>query len=66
MPVLWMQGTSDVVYSVERAQQGIKMFVDAPEAKLDILPGGVHYLGALQPKQVDEARIDLAGKRHKA
>jgi len=42
-PVLWLYGTDDVVYSVNNAQEEIKMFVNANKADLVTIPGGAHF-----------------------
>jgi len=62
-PVLWMHGTSDVVYSVRNAQEEIQLFVNARGgAKLVIIDGGAHFLSASHPKEVDEAALDFVSE----
>ena len=64
-PVMWLHGTSDVVYSVANAEQEIKMFVNSPEARLVTVENGQHFLSASHPKEVDNALIEFVGKWHK-
>ncbi|KAL7908533.1 hypothetical protein GGI35DRAFT_451437 [Trichoderma velutinum] len=52
-PVLWMQGTADVVFSVANARKEINMFTNAPEAKLVVMQGGVHFLSFTHEKEVE-------------
>jgi len=61
-PVLWLHGTSDVVYSVSNAEQEIKLFTNAKSADLVTVTGGAHFLSASHPKEVDQALIDFIGK----
>ena len=56
---------SDAVYSVENAEQEIKMFVNSPDAQLITVKDGQHFLSASHPKQVDEALISFVKKWHK-
>ncbi|CAK7204574.1 hypothetical protein SEUCBS139899_007332 [Sporothrix eucalyptigena] len=43
-PVLWLQGTTDVVFSVKQAESDMKLFTHSPEARLVTCEGGVHFL----------------------
>jgi pimeloyl-ACP methyl ester carboxylesterase len=61
-PVLWMHGTEDKVYSIANAEDEIKMFVGSPDAKLDVIQDGQHFLSASNPKEVDEATLDFIKK----
>lgn len=61
-PVLWLHGTSDVVYSVSNAQQEIKLFINAKSADLVTIANGAHFLSASHPQEVDQALIDFVGK----
>ncbi|KAL2002652.1 hypothetical protein VTN02DRAFT_6322 [Thermoascus thermophilus] len=61
-PVLWLQGTDDVVFSVANAQEEIKLFTNAPEAKLVPLKGGVHFLSFTHPKEVHQNVLDFIGR----
>ena len=61
-PVLWLHGTSDVVYSVANAEEEIKLFVNSPDARLQIVQDGQHFLSFSHPKEVDSALISFVGK----
>ncbi|KAK5696331.1 hypothetical protein LTR17_024303 [Elasticomyces elasticus] len=61
-PVLWLHGTADPVYSVKNAEQEIKMFVNSPDAQLQTVEGGQHFLSFSHPKEVDGALIKFIGK----
>jgi len=65
-PVLWIHGTEDKVYSIANAKEEIKMFVNSPDAHLQIIEGGNHFLSATNPKEVDEALVTFIKKYHKA
>lgn len=56
------QGTSDVVYSVANAEQEIKLFVNSPDARLEVIKGGNHFLSATNPQEVDAAMISFVKK----
>lgn len=58
-PVLWLHGTADQVYSASNAREEIRMFTRAPEAHLDTVEGGQHFLSASNPAEVDAATIDF-------
>ncbi|MFF7656736.1 alpha/beta fold hydrolase [Streptomyces sp. NPDC007983] len=58
-PVLWLHGTEDQVYSVPNAQEEIRMFTGSPEARLEIIEGGQHFLSASHPEKVDSAAIEF-------
>lgn len=58
-PVLWLHGTADQVYSVANAQEEIGMFTHSPEARLEIIEGGQHFLSASHPEEVNSAAIDF-------
>lgn len=61
-PVLWLHGTDDAVYSVANAEQEIKLFVNSPDAELQVVEGGKHFLSFSHPQDVDGALIALARK----
>lgn len=61
-PVLWLHGTDDAVYSVPNAEEEIKMFVNSPDARLQIVEGGKHFLSFSHPKEVDAALVQFVGK----
>lgn len=58
-PVLWLHGTADQVYSVPNAQEEIRMFTRSPEARLETVQGGQHFLSASNPAEVDAAAIEF-------
>ncbi|OQN99266.1 hypothetical protein B0A48_15115 [Cryoendolithus antarcticus] len=59
-PVLWLHGTDDAVYSVANAEEEIKLFVNSPDARLQVVEGGKHFLSFSHPKDVDAALIKMA------
>ncbi|SMR64341.1 unnamed protein product [Zymoseptoria tritici ST99CH_3D1] len=61
-PVLWLHGTDDAVYSVKNAEREIKLFTNSPDAKLQVVEGGKHFLSFSHPKEVDGALIQMAQK----
>ncbi|QUH04010.1 alpha/beta hydrolase [Saccharopolyspora erythraea] len=58
-PVLWLHGTADQVYSVANAQEEIQLFTRSPEAHLQAITGGQHFLSASNPAEVDSAAIEF-------
>ncbi|KAL9123979.1 MAG: hypothetical protein Q9217_006645 [Psora testacea] len=64
-PVMWMHGTSDVVYSVENAEEEIKMFVNSPDAQLITVQNGQHFLSASHPREVNDALVSFVTLHHK-
>lgn len=56
-PVLWLHGTADQVYSVDNAQEEIRMFTRSPDARLEVVEDGQHFLSASDPAEVDAAAI---------
>lgn len=54
-PVLWMHGTSDVVYSVKNAQQEIELFTKSRNARLVVIEGGQHFLSFSNPEEVERS-----------
>ncbi|KMP02222.1 hypothetical protein CISG_06171 [Coccidioides immitis RMSCC 3703] len=61
-PVLWMHGTSDVVYSVANAEEEIKMFVNSPDARLIVVEGGQHFLSFSNPEEVERNVLEFCGE----
>lgn len=61
-PVLWLHGTADIVYSIANAEEEIKMFINSPDARLQIVKDGQHFLSSSHPKEVDEAIIGFVRK----
>jgi pimeloyl-ACP methyl ester carboxylesterase len=58
-PVLWLHGTADQVYSVANAEEEIRMFTRSPEARLETVEGGQHFLSASNPAEVGSAAIEF-------
>lgn len=58
-PVLWLHGTSDAVYSVENARDEIILFKNAPEAKLETVADGQHFLSFSHPEEVAGFLVDF-------
>ncbi|CRG88732.1 Quinic acid utilization activator [Talaromyces islandicus] len=61
-PVVWLHGTSDVVFSLANAQEGIKHFVNSPEARLVPFDKGVHFLSFTHPKEVHENILEFTAR----
>ncbi|KAL3418135.1 hypothetical protein PVAG01_09850 [Phlyctema vagabunda] len=61
-PVRWLQGTEDLPFKTKRAQEEIKLFINSPDATLQLVEGGSHYLNASKPKAIEEALLELVGK----
>ncbi|KAI4605511.1 hypothetical protein J4E81_006848 [Alternaria sp. BMP 2799] len=64
-PVLRLHGTSDVVYSVANAKEEMKLFTNSPNAKLEVIEGGQHFLSASNPKEVYESVIRFVNEYSK-
>ncbi|MGW8374710.1 alpha/beta hydrolase [Streptomyces sp. ODS28] len=58
-PVLWLHGTADQVYSVANAEEEIQLFTHSPEARLEVVEGGQHFLSASHPAEVDAAAMEF-------
>ncbi|KAG9376586.1 Alpha/beta hydrolase fold family protein [Pyrenophora tritici-repentis] len=65
-PVLWLHGTDDAVYSVANAKEEIQLFTNSPEARLEVIQGGQHFLSASNPKEVNEHVVAFVNKYNKA
>ncbi|RAR06431.1 zinc-binding dehydrogenase [Stemphylium lycopersici] len=61
-PVLWLHGTSDMVYSIPNAEEEIKLFTSSPDARLEVIEGGQHFLSVSHPKEVMEHAIAFVNK----
>jgi pimeloyl-ACP methyl ester carboxylesterase len=61
-PVLWLQGTADQVYSVANAQEEIALFTGSPDAQLQVVEGGQHFLSASHPAEVNAAAVEFLGR----
>ncbi len=58
-PVLWLHGSADQVYSVANAEEEMRMFTRSPEARLEVIEGGQHFLSASKPEDVDSAAVEF-------
>ena len=58
-PVLRMHGTEDPVYSVDNAEDEMKLFVNSPGAELRVVEGGQHFLSASNPDDVNPATAEF-------
>jgi hypothetical protein len=47
---------------VANAQEEIKLFVKSPDAKLQVIEGGPHYLNYTKAKEVDAAVVNFLSK----
>jgi len=56
-PVLWLHGTSDVVYSVANAEEEIKLFTASKNARVQVVENGQHFLSFSHPKEVAQALL---------
>ncbi|KAF5594847.1 microsomal epoxide hydrolase [Fusarium pseudoanthophilum] len=61
-PVYWLQGTADPVFGTTVPAEHIKLFTSSPEATLDFVEGGGHYLSATNPKEINEAILKMVTK----
>ncbi|KAE8863611.1 hypothetical protein PTNB73_06818 [Pyrenophora teres f. teres] len=65
-PVLWLHGTDDAVYSVANAKEEIQLFTNSPEARLEVIQDGQHFLSASNPNEVNEHVVAFVKKYNKA
>ncbi|EXK32439.1 microsomal epoxide hydrolase [Fusarium oxysporum f. sp. lycopersici 4287] len=61
-PVYWLQGTADPVFGTTVPAEHIKLFTSSPEATLELVEGGGHYLSATNPKEINEAILKMVNK----
>ncbi|SEP54352.1 alpha/beta fold hydrolase [Amycolatopsis saalfeldensis] len=54
-PVRWLHGTADQVYSVANAEEEIRLFTGSPDARLEVVEGGQHFLSASHPAETGAA-----------
>ena len=50
------------MYSVANAEHEIKLFTNSPDAQLQVVKDGQHFLSFSHPKEVDGALIKFVGK----
>ena len=60
------QGTDDAVYSVANAKEEIELFTNSPDARLEVIQGGQHFLSASNPKEVNGHVVAFVNKYNKA
>ena len=61
-PVYWLQGTEDTPYGCQVQHEQIELFAASVERKLSIVQGGAHYLNATNPREVNEAVLEMINK----
>ena len=64
VPVLWLHGSEDPVFSVPNAEEEIKLFTGSPSAELKVVPEGQHFLSGSHPEVVNQAALDFVAKFH--
>ncbi|KAJ5888160.1 hypothetical protein N7495_008201 [Penicillium taxi] len=65
-PVYWLQGSEDYPFGTKVPKEQIKLFTSSEDAKLIMIEGGAHYLNASNPKEVNEALLELVTKHKSA
>lgn len=60
-PVYWLQGTQDTPYGNQIQHEQIELF-GSTDKNLKIVEGGAHYLNATNPKEVNEAVLEMLSK----
>jgi pimeloyl-ACP methyl ester carboxylesterase len=50
------------VYSIANAEEEIQLFKNSPDARLEVIQGGQHFLSASHPKEVNEHVIPFVKK----
>jgi pimeloyl-ACP methyl ester carboxylesterase len=50
------------VYSVANAKEEIELFKNSPDARLEIIEGGQHFLSGSHPKEVNEYVVQFVKK----
>ncbi|KAF4974951.1 hypothetical protein FZEAL_8214 [Fusarium zealandicum] len=61
-PVYWLHSSQDPVFGSSIPAEQIKLFTSSPEATVDFLEGGGHYLSATNPKETEEAILKMVNK----
>lgn len=51
-----------MVYTVANAQEEIKLFKNSPDARLELIEGGEHFLNSSNPNEVMEHTIAFMEK----
>ncbi|KAK3936611.1 hypothetical protein QBC46DRAFT_269289 [Diplogelasinospora grovesii] len=58
-PVLWFQGSDDVVFSLKMAEEDIKLFTNSVKAELVPCEGGVHFLSHTHADKLHQGILDF-------
>lgn len=58
-PVRWIHGTRDAVYSVANAKEEIPLFTGSPDARLQVIEGGQHFLSFSHPNEIAQALLEF-------
>uniref|UniRef100_A0A8H7K5Y0 AB hydrolase-1 domain-containing protein n=1 Tax=Bionectria ochroleuca TaxID=29856 RepID=A0A8H7K5Y0_BIOOC len=58
-PVLWFQGTDDVVFSVRQAKEDMKLFTNSATIKLVTCKGSVHFLGSTHGETIQRELLEF-------
>lgn len=61
-PVLWLQGTADVVFSIKQAESDIQLFTHSAEARLVKCESGVHFLSHTHEKELHSELLAFVRK----
>lgn len=61
-PVLWIHGTSDVVYSVANAKEELPLFKKT-NPKLQVVEGGQHFLSFSHPEEIAQALLGFVKEK---
>ncbi|GAW23678.1 hypothetical protein ANO14919_132530 [Xylariales sp. No.14919] len=61
-PVLWLQGTGDVVFSFANAEEEIELFTNSASARLVRCEGGVHFLSYTHPEIIHRELLEFIAK----
>lgn len=54
-----------MVYSVANAEEEIKLFTSSPDARLEVIKDGQHFLSYSHAKEVDCAVAEFVKRYHK-
>jgi pimeloyl-ACP methyl ester carboxylesterase len=58
------QGTQDVVNSVANAEEEIKLFINSPDARVHIVPDGLHLLSYSHQNEVEHTVAEFVTMHH--
>ena len=51
-----------MVYSVANAKEEIQLFKNSPDARLEVVEGGQHFLSFSHPEEVKKCLIEFVGR----